>query len=283
MIAKGLTISVAAVAVAAVTYFGLDMLYPQQHEQAVVTKTVSPDSVFGEGAAPPASDTAQVADDGDVAAADPYEVPPEWEEVGGSAANAVDELPDDMADDAVEMASAELPSDTLEPEPTPEPTVEPTVLPTPEPTPSPTVAPTPVATPVPTPVATPKPTRSPAPVKPSATPLPATQAAITNWWEPVIDDRLSLVYAGSAAYTRAIVLMFNGAFDTGASANANIIITDSAGATVPGSWQVGTNNKRMLQFAVTEGGLYTVKVQRDLADRSGRILGRSLDGAVAVR
>lgn len=280
MSAKALTMSAVAVAVAAGTYFGLETLYPQQHEKAVVAETLSPEDVFGKPLAPPspdaAADTSVSAGEtipaeaaistrtAEIAASEPEHMNDESDASVEDIAGADDSLGDDGADSMAAMP--------VEPEPESEP------MPTPEPTP--------VATPEPTPVPTPAPavaaSKAPATPKPAA--KPTTRAPkLTQWWEPVDDNRLSLLYAGSAAYKRAIVLMFNGAFDGTSSAAQNITITDSSGVRVVGRWEVGANNKRMLVFPVESSGIYTISIDGHLSDRTNRPLDRSLRGPVNVR
>ena len=77
--------------------------------------------------------------------------------------------------------------------------------------------------------------------------------------------------------------MLNGAFDDTASAEQNVRVTDAAGKTVAGKWQIGANNKRMLLFPVDKAGTYTVSVKADLTDRGGRKLGKAQKGPVRVQ
>lgn len=250
MSAKGLTMTVVAVAVAAGTYFGLEVAFPPATVKDVKDSNgTAVDQVF-KGTL----NTSQVAA---AEAAQPVEetLPPADEM---SAAAAVEEpAPAELAAAEPEAATA-----ALEPEPTTEPT--------PEPTPEPYVAPAeePAA-----------PAATPAPVKPA----PKKPQKLTQWWGPESDTQLSVVYAGSAAYTRAIVLMLNGAFDDTASAEQNLRVTDAAGKAVAGKWQIGANNKRMLLFPVDKAGTYTVSVKADLTDRTGRKLGKAQKGPVRVQ
>jgi hypothetical protein len=92
-----------------------------------------------------------------------------------------------------------------------------------------------------------------------------------------------VVYAGSAAYTRAIVLMFNGSFADAAVVQRHLRVTDAAGRTVPGNWEIGASNRRMLLFPVPRAGTYTVHVGAELADSNGRRLGGELKGPVRVQ
>jgi hypothetical protein len=272
MSAKALTMSAVAVAVAAGTYFGLETLYPQQHEKAVVAETVSPDDIFGKPLAPPSPDAAvdETVSSGETIPAEAA-IDARTAEIAASEPEHADDASEPPVEDmaATEVAdSDDAMQMPVESEPEPPPTPEPTPAATPEPTFAPTPAP--------------PATKAPAPAKPASKPI-ARAPKLTQWWEPVDDTRLSLLYAGSAAYKRAIVLMFNGAFDGISSAAQNITITDAGGSRVVGRWEVGANNKRMLVFPVENSGIYTVSIDGHLSDRDNRPLERSLRGPVNVR
>lgn len=253
MSAKGLTMTVVGVAVAAGTYFGLETAFPRDEEKDLgAAKLASVDEVFSGTLQEPGA-----------APAEPAEEP-----AAESSLPPAEELAMDDSAPAQEPAVDESQPAVEEPEPAPEAI---------EPEPQPEPAPEPVAKP------------QPAPAKPVAPSKPVTAAPsrkaekLTQWWGPESAADLSVVYAGSAAYTRAIVLMFNGAFDDTSSAAKNIRVTDASGKTVAGSWQIGANNKRMLLFPVGKTGTYTVSVGSGLADRTGRTLGKSLKGPVRVQ
>ena len=97
------------------------------------------------------------------------------------------------------------------------------------------------------------------------------------------ESQLSLIYAGSASFKPAIVLMFNGAFFKPDSPNAAVKVTDSKGAALSGSWELGENNRRMLVFPVPGAGSYKVSVGADLTDSKDRKLGTALNGVVVVK
>lgn len=291
MAVKGWTMAAVAVVVAAGTYFTLEALYPPTKNGNVDLRVVSPDSVFGNapvdadgaGAAVAALEPAKTPDahdraldaamapsednlvvtDESLAADEPEPVaapPADAALETGEAAAAEDEAADDTAEDTVAEAAA-----------TPSPAVA-TPAPAPTPTPTATAAPEPSATPAAT--AQPKPRSAPA-----RTPAPR----ITQWWGPESDANLSVIYAGSAAYTRAIVLMFNGAFRDAASAQQHLRVHDATGKAVPGSWEVGASNRRMLVFPVAQTGIYTVTVGAGLADQAGRVVGKEQQGPVRVQ
>lgn len=258
MSAKGLTMTVVGVAVAAGTYFGLETAFPRDKEKASgAAQLTSVEEVFGGTLQEPSAAPAEAAE----APAEESSLPP------------AEELAMDDSTPAQEPAVEESLPAAEEPQPAapaPE-AIEP------EPQPGPEPAPEPVAKP------------QPAPAKPAAPSKPASTASsrkaekLTQWWGPESATNLSVVYAGSAAYTRAIVLMFNGAFDDASSAAKNIRVTDASGKAVSGSWQIGANNKRMLLFPVGKTGTYTVSVGSGLVDRTGRKLDKSLRGPVRVQ
>lgn len=260
---KGIIISAAAIVVAAGTYYGLDILFPPQPATLTTTdNSQASERVFGaaglnETAAPaepalPSSSEAEPAAAEDSAMADA--AAPETEIATDDAALADD---GELAVDAAEPA----PESTPEPE---TPAVEPAM--TPE-----AAAPT-----VPQPA--PKPKAPTASKSPSSSSGPAP-----TWWGQSAAGDLGLVYAGSAAYARAIVLMFDGDFTSATAAGKQIRVANAAGKIVSGSWSVNDKNSRMLVFKVDEPGTYQVSLKAALADKSGRKLGRSQQGPVTVQ
>lgn len=149
----------------------------------------------------------------------------------------------------------------------------------------------PAATPAPTPAPVVRSTSAPvatsAPVR-TATPRAAaarTAAPVVSlepWWGAESATGLSIVYAGSAAYTRAVVLMFNGEFADASAAQSQLQVTDSNGRAVAGQWQVNPKNPRMLLFPVSRNGIYTITAKPALSDRNGRSLGSQQKGPVRV-
>lgn len=256
MSAKGLTMTVVAVAVAAGTYFGLETAFP--------LKKAAKDSAESNGNAVDEVFKGTL-DSSQLAPAEPAR------EVAADTLSASEPAPEDLgSSESVDVAgTAEMPAEApVEPAP------EPTAAPTPEPTPEPVAAPVEESA---------APAATAAPRKPAAKPAPKKPQKLTQWWGPESETQLSLVYAGSAAYTRAVVLMLNGAFDDTTSAEANLRVTDAAGKAVAGKWQIGANNKRMLLFPVDKAGIYTVSVKADLTDRTGRKLGKAQKGPVRVQ
>lgn len=129
-------------------------------------------------------------------------------------------------------------------------------------------------------VAVAKPVSATAPVRrarPRAVPTSAKKA----WWPARVSGELNLIYAGEAAFTGAIALLFDGAFETTDIANRNIEVRDQNGRAVKGTWLVSTN-RQMLLFGAAPG-LYSVSLGTGLADKGGRTLSASSEGHVFVR
>ncbi len=291
MSAKSWIMVAVAIAVAAATYFTLETIAPHRPAETGGSRLVSADDVF-QGATAADEDAtqtvqaevAQPLDEADKALLAPSteiaagEVPAEDTATDVQTDAVDDEAADGLTDEAAEETVDDT-ADTATPEPTPSPTATPA--------PTPTATATPTATPKPT--ATPAQTERPASSPAAAAPKPATKPAatpaqrLTQWWAPESDTRLSIVYAGSAAYTRALVVLFNGDFDNVAAAQQHLSVVDATGKPVKGTWEIGANNKRMLLFPVAKVGTYTVTVGADLADRNGRKLGTEQKGPVHVR
>ena len=307
MAVKGWIMTAVAVAVAAGTYFTLETVYPPSSKGDVDLRLISPESVFGDAPAD-AGAVAGVAEltpaktpDAADRALDEAMAPNEYdlrvtdEPLAADAAGAGAATPS-PADEPAAAEQTPAPEDAapIEDETTAGGQTEEAAaaddgaapaMPTPAPSPA---APTAQPTPGPSPAAT---TPAPSP-RPAVTPRATTKAPptarppapqLTQWWGPESETRLSVVYAGSAAYTRAIVLMFNGAFRDAASAQQQLHVRDAAGKAVAGSWQVGASNRRMLLFPVARNGIYTVTVGAGLVDQNGRSVGRELQGPVRVQ
>lgn len=201
-----------------------------------------------------------------------------------------------------------------------EPAVTPTTAPAPSPTPSPTrvaaPAPTPVSPPkstgATTPAVTPRPATNtssntaastpeatasssasagagqpPVPTeRPDRRPAPTLDVERFEqaWWvgAETPSDALSVVYVGAAAYTRAIVVLADGAFgDPSVVARHLRVLRD--GQRVEGLWEISPQNPRMLVFSVDRAGVYELGIGEGLADRNGRRYGVSRSGPVRVR
>ena len=159
----------------------------------------------------------------------------------------------------------------------------PEVVPEPEPAPAPAevavvepvAEPAPAAAPAPKPA--PKRVSRPQTSKPKAPP-PEVKTA---WWPAKTAGKLNITYAGDASFTKAIVLLFDGAFDSADSANQNVVVKTTKGKVVPGQWLVANANRQMLLFNANPG-LYTVEVGGGLTDKGGRALAAAATGPVYI-
>ncbi|MGB0955197.1 MAG: hypothetical protein ACPGZP_04260 [Panacagrimonas sp.] len=103
------------------------------------------------------------------------------------------------------------------------------------------------------------------------------------WWPQTRKpDQLNLVFAGKAAFSEAIVLLFDGDFADAQSANAHISVVDEEGHSAQGKWVVPGKNKKMLAFQAPTTGRYEITVGAELTDANGRSLGEALTGPVYV-
>lgn len=185
---------------------------------------------------------------------------PDQQPVIVTASGAPDDAPAAPAD-----AGADAPPE-MAAEPAPEPEPAPAAAAKPEPAPAAAVA------------AEPKPKSQPA--KPRA-PKVAPPEAKKAWWPAKTPGKLNLTYAGSASFTKAIVLIFDGAFDSPAKANENIQVTTESGKPVQGQWLVAKGNPQMLLYSV-EPGVYKVQVGAGLTDKGNRPLSAASAGVVFV-
>jgi len=266
---NGWKIGVGAVAVGIGTYAVLTLLLPHKKEEVVMEGLVPVETVFGEALKSPT----------EVAAAAPEAQTPDAEAINPTGGESADAAVN--SDDAAAAAPAEPVAATPPAEP------EPVAEPEPEPAPAPQAAPEPVAPPAPAPA--PKAPVKPAVAKPAdSTPAKVARAsekaaeATTPWWQSSGGDGLQVVYVGSAAYKRAIVVMGNAAFGDAASAAQHIQVVDRNGKRVSGNWEVNQNNSTMLVLPVEANGRYQLTIGAGLSDAKGRTLGQSLKGAVFV-
>ena len=96
-----------------------------------------------------------------------------------------------------------------------------------------------------------------------------------------VAGKLNLTYAGSASFTKAIVLMFDGTFENATAANEHIKVTNKAGKPVEGQWLVAKGNPQMLLYSVPPG-VYSVAVGEGLTDKGNRAIAAAASGAVFV-
>lgn len=281
---KANTLAAVSVGVAVVTFVALNLIWPFEPTQETLKANPSSESVF-------ASDIASTP------AADPAGKPPAGE---------ADALPavassEPVASEPVATA-AEVPAATQTPNTTP---VQQQVAAAPESSPAAEAAeaaPAPVA-PAAEPAApateTPSASESPAasetvaaaseaaapapakPRKPKAATAPRADA-LAQWWPSApTSGRLNLLYAGQAAQSPAIALLFDSVFADATAAGSAIRVVDDQGRTVGGSWELASNRRLLLLKA--KPGRYTLVVGADLANQRGQTLGTELHGPVYVR
>lgn len=200
---------------------------------------------------------------------DPNQKPVIASGLPGSPAAPAESLPAaEVAAESQVPAEAE-PAPVAEPAPAPEPVVaaapEPVVAAEPAPAPKPKAA-------APKAAAKPK-----APAAPKVAPPETKQA----WWPAKAAGKLNLTYAGSASFTKAIVLMFDGTFENATAANEHIKVTNKAGKPVEGQWLVAKGNPQMLLYSVPPG-VYSVAVGEGLTDKGNRAIAAAASGAVFV-
>ena len=280
------------------TYVLLNVVKPHTVEHVKVAETFAADQVFSHSIDNPEPETAAdaAAMPTEAAPAAPAEAAPATPAPAADSAATAVAPPSDASETAGNesqpAAPAEAPANEQPAAETQTAAAEPAATAPAEAAPE---APAPAAaataepsTPEPAAVAPVKPAKAKAkpaaPVKHAAAPASSGKATAGNaWWPKEDPSKLSMVYAGSASFKPAIVLMFNGAFFKLDSVNSNIKVTDAHGKPVSGNWQAGENNLRMLVFAVPAKGSYKVSVGAGLTDNKGRKLAKSLSGPVQVR
>ncbi|WP_028079546.1 hypothetical protein [Solimonas soli] len=272
---NGWKIGAIAVVVGVGTYVGLKLLLPHHKVEVLMEGLVPADSVFGDKLKSPtevaaAAQTPGAADAGaaattpsgpavntDDATAAPAAAPAET----AAADSAAEAPPPPPAEPAPAAAAAEPAAPAAASEP-PAPQAKPAARP-----------------------AAPKPPRGDsgkAPKAASAASGEAQAAASSPWWQTAGGDGLHIVYVGSAAYKRAIVVMGSAPFADAAAAGKNIQVVDRVGKRVGGAWEINRNNPTMLVLPVDANGRYQLTIGAALADAKGHELGQSLKGAVLV-
>lgn len=287
---KALVMTVAALATAFGTAYGLELLFPHPEQQAAAEaempalerilqqplapapiapgKAIKPASA--DGTASETTAEATLSEDMSAPASAPIEVaaalqvdPPVVEAAAAEPAE-----PELVSPTAADTASIAVPAETAD-DPSNE--ADRPVLATPAPTAQP-----PSTT-----------TSAPVTATTAATPAPrptVPEVSLDAWWaDEGAADGLNVVFAGSAAYAPAIVLIISGTVADGAAANRAITVRDINGNMVAGNWSVSPENNTMLVFPVTRGGIYRLVIDGSLGDSRGRTLGRTLGGPVHVR
>lgn len=103
------------------------------------------------------------------------------------------------------------------------------------------------------------------------------------WWAPASGaaNGFGLSFAGEAASTRAIALLFSMPIGSAAIAGSHIKVTSADGKTEPGSWTLAPN-PRMMILHVAAPGRYTVTVGANVPSIEGKTLGITVKGPVYV-
>lgn len=255
----GWKLAVAALVVGGGTYLALEWLKPYHHPEVKLEGLVPADAVFN-GAAAPATDTAAAGDNTVAASNAPAAAP-------------------------IETKPAPVPEAAVPP-PAPEPAPAPAAV-VAKPAPPVAVAPAPApavkpVAPPPAPLAKAEPAKAKPVAKPSK-PAEATPAVpATAWWQSS-SSGFAVVYAGSAAFKRALVVMANAPFASADSANQAIKVLDAAGKPVNGHWELNSVNPSMLVFPVSSTGIYQVQIGAALSDRQNRPLDKAVQGPIQVR
>lgn len=273
------------------TYVGLNIVKPYKQEEPKVADVTSPDQVFGadvsnpESHADEAGSAPAAAAPTDTAAAQPTDtaVQPASPDQGSTPAPSSEVAPAATASSGEGSTAPLVPAGDAGSMPaasTETAAAEPAAAPAPAPEPAPAAEPAPAPEPAAAPVEKPKKAHVASSSKSSKS---SSGSAAKVWWPAAKDDKLSLVYAGSASFKKAVVLMFNGAFFKPDGISANLKVTDKSGKAVSGSWEIGENNRRMLVFPVSSAGTYKVSIATGLTDSKGRKPAKAISGPVVVK
>jgi hypothetical protein len=109
-----------------------------------------------------------------------------------------------------------------------------------------------------------------------ATPAPAAGA----WWPAPNPDALNLVHAGYLGDYPAIVLLFDGEFQSADGLDRAITVTRFDGSKVEGPWQIGPNGQALILRVPP--GQYRVDIAAILVDIKGHAISQAMGGTVFV-
>lgn len=241
----GLKLALVALAVGAGTYFTLTWLKPYRHVEVKMEGLVPAEQVFDAEPLPGAASDAASSEAEAPAASEPAAPPP--------ASTSTPEPEAKPAANAASEAAGPVVSEA--------PAVS---------APAPEKKPTAKAS-----------SASSAPVK-AASPKGESSEGREAWWQSTSSSGFNVVYAGSAAFRRALVVMGNAPFANADSANAAIKVFSAKGKPVVGSWELNAVNASMLVFPLSDTGLYRVQIGAGLSDRQNRALGTALQGTIRV-
>lgn len=124
----------------------------------------------------------------------------------------------------------------------------------------------------------PAPTRASAPIPrpPPAAPAPPP----TAWWPAPIPDALNLLHAGYLGDYPALLLLFDGDFQSTDGLDRAITVTRADGSKVEGTWRIGPNGRALI--LPVPPGTYRVDVADTLLDVKGRSIAAPVGGPVVV-
>lgn len=263
---KALALAGGSVALAVGTYAVLNAVWPFQPSEERLPANPTIEAIYAgsvDDAATPATEPAAEPASGAEAPAPASASTPADAPAGTSARPEPADEPADASPPAADLPSAPAPEPVPEPAPAPEPATPPA------PPPAPPSAPEP---------AKPKPA---APRTAAAENTPRADA-LSAWWPSApTPGKLNLLYAGQAAETAAIALLFDSVFADTAAASTRIQVLDAQGQRVAGDWELASN-RRLLLFKV-KPGRYTVLVEADLSNARGVTLAGAAHGPVYIR
>ena len=276
---KANTLAGVSVGLAVVTFVALNLIWPFKPTQETLKANPTSDAVFASDiASAPAAEPVVKPKEGE-ASPSPAVANSEPAAAGTEAPAATEATPSAVATNTTpvqeQVAAAPEPSPAAE---APAPTAsksEPAVPAAEKPVASESTAP---AEPAPAPS---EPAAPAKPSKPKSTTAPRADA-LAQWWPSApTSGRLNLLYAGQAAQSPAIALLFDSVFADASAAGTAIRVVDSQGKAVSGSWELASN-RRLLMLKV-KPGRYTVVVGSELANQRGQTLGTELHGPLYVR
>ncbi|SEQ99272.1 hypothetical protein SAMN04488038_113140 [Solimonas aquatica] len=251
----GLKLAIAALVVGGGLYLALEWLRPYHHVEVKMEGLVPAEQVFAA--------TAASGDEGSS---------PSTEAAPPAPAPAAVEAPA-AAQGAAEVAAEPPPADTQKP--SSEAAAEVKVVPPPK-------APPPAVEKKPAPKA--RPAEAATKTGKASSPNHEAEDSGKAWWQSTASSSgFSVIYAGSAAFRRALVVMGNAPFASADSANTTIKVLDASGKPVSGHWELNSVNPSMLVFPLADLGVYRVQIGAALSDRQNRTLGTALQGSIQVR
>lgn len=274
---KALALTGATVGVAVVTLVGLNLVAPITHAVDQHVEHHAADSVFAASIAEPGAAAGADSRTMEVAQAEPTTEPttePAIEPAATHSEAHAASMPVDAASAGGQtaLASGSCATAAVNRSLPPAPEVQPAAATVSQPAP---VAPRREAAPV----ETPKP-KSKAVAKKTVPVQPAETKLV--WWPAATPGTLNLTYAGSASFTKAIALVFDGAHADGSKASDHIKVTTQEGQAVSGRWLVAQGNPRMLLYSVPPG-VYRVSVDAGMSDKGDRTVATASSGLVYVQ